>query len=120
MSCFHKKRLTPVQSSFQKSIARIVLLAALTFGSALIGCGSSPVATSPQSQELILRFYTACNTQSPERLASAMEAYESLITQNLVNSEEQECFNTLIALAEKGRWQEAADRAYEFSQAQVR
>jgi len=103
-----------------RTVSWLALLVVFSLSSTLVGCGGSPAVTSPQSQELILRFYTACNTASPERLASAIEIYRGLIDQKQVSIHEQACFDGLIALAEKGRWQEAADKAYAYSQAQVR
>jgi hypothetical protein len=103
-----------------RTVAWFALLVIFSLSSTLVGCGGPPAVTSPQSQELILRFYTACNTASPERLASAIEIYRGLIDQKQVSIQEQVCFDGLIALAEKGRWQEAADKAYAFSQSQVR
>jgi hypothetical protein len=85
-----------------------------------VGCGSAPSVTSPESQELILRFYTSCNTKNPERLTSAIEIYRGLIDKNLISPREQASFNEVISLAEKGRWRDAADKAFEFSQSQVR
>jgi hypothetical protein len=114
------KILTWLRPHYHQTIVRLALLVAVTIGSTMVGCGTSPMVTSPQSQELILRFYTACNTESPERLAMAMKVYRDLIDQKLVSPQEQEYFESMIALAEKGRWQEAADEAYAFSQSQVR
>ncbi len=92
----------------------------ITIASVFIGCGSAPMVTSPESQELILRFYTACNTKNSERLKSAIEIYRGLIDKNLISLREQASFDEVISLAEKGRWQDAADQAYSFSQSQVR
>ncbi len=85
-----------------------------------VGCGSTPAVTSPESQELILRFYTACNTKNADRLTSAIEIYRGLIERNQISLQEQKCFDELISLAQNGRWQDAADKAYAFSQSQVR
>jgi hypothetical protein len=85
-----------------------------------VGCGATPTVTSPESQELILRFYTACNTKNPDRLASAIEIYRRLIERNQISSQEQKRFDELISIAQSGRWQDAADMAYSFSQSQVR
>lgn len=105
----------------RKSLFGLILfLSTMTLASMFVGCGSVPTVTTPESQELILRFYTACNTKNPERLKSAIEIYRGLIDKNLVSLQEQASFNEVISLAEKGRWQDAADEAYAFSQSQVR
>jgi hypothetical protein len=104
-----------------KSLLGLLLfLSTTTITSLFLGCGSTPTVTSPESQELILRFYTACNTKNPERLTSAIKIYRGLIDKNLVSPQEQASFDEVISLAEKGRWQDAADSAYAFSQSQVR
>ena len=86
----------------------------------LVGCDHPPEVTSAKSQELILRFYTACNTRNPERLKAAKQVFQELIDAGKVSASEQTRFNQLVELTDQGRWEQAADKAYAFSQAQVR
>jgi len=92
----------------------------LCIGFPLVGCDHPPEVTTAESQELILRFYTACNTQNPERLMVTKQVFQELIEAGKVSASEQMRFNQLVELADQGRWEQAADRAYAFSQAQVR
>jgi len=103
-----------------RAFKSVVLVFALCVVILPAGCDQPPTVTSVESQELILRFYTACNTQNPERLKVAKQVFQTLVEEGRISAPEQARFNQLIELADQGRWDQAADKAYAFSQGQVR
>jgi hypothetical protein len=86
---------------------------------ALPSCNRSPAVSSPESQRLIQRFYTACNTRNSERLEAAIQTYEQLIAQSKVGQAESEIFDRIINLARNDQWEQATETGLRFAEGQV-
>jgi len=86
----------------------------------ITGCGSHPEVTSPDAMELIKQAYTACNTQSEERLTATKARYQELVDEGKFTDSEQSAFQEILDLAQAGNWKEAQDLAFQFAEAQVR
>jgi len=83
------------------------------------GCNHHPVVSSPESQVLIQRFYTACNTRSVDRLSAAVKIYDQLKGSSKVLEAESKIFDQIIHLAREDRWEEAAETSIQFAEGQV-
>jgi hypothetical protein len=104
-------------------IRKTILLFCLGIVVLALGCNRAPKVTSPASQELILRFYTACNTKDRDKLNVAASELNCLVDRKMLSREEERCFRQILELAQKGGdddWNIAADMSYSFSMDQVR
>ncbi len=86
----------------------------------LVGCNTQPQATTAESMELIKQVYTACNTKNMERLEKAEAKLKTLVDQQVISEDERVEFESIIAQARAGQWEEAQSRALSFAEAQVR
>ena len=98
-----------------KSLFVALLLAVILIS----GCNHHPVVSSPESQVLIQRLYTACNTRNVERLTAAVKIYDQLKESSKVLEAESKIFDQIINLAREDRWEEAAETSLRFAEGQV-
>jgi hypothetical protein len=105
----------PYRPSSPQLFTGILLVSAL----ALLGCNPIPEVTSQESQRLIQRFYTACNTRSSERLEAAIQSYKQLMAQSKLRQAESENFDEIIRLAREDRWEQASEASLRFAEGQV-
>ncbi|MEX2168599.1 MAG: hypothetical protein WD851_04780 [Pirellulales bacterium] len=79
-----------------------------------------PEVTSAESLNLVRALYTACSSQNPQRLDKVeQKVAQTHQTGNLTQSE-LASFQSIIAQARDGRWEEAAQSSYQFAEDQVR
>jgi len=96
-------------------------LALLLLLMGLAGCGRSyPEMVDRSGIELLAALRTACNTQSPERLARVAEKIAEHHQNGTLNDDHFKAFEAIIALAESGEWKQAEECCFAFQQAQVR
>ena len=74
----------------------------------------SKIRLSETGYELSKALYAACNLEDPRRLDAIVKA----IAQHSPSPEEQAKLTPIVTLAQRGRWQDAADRARNLLQSQ--
>lgn len=74
----------------------------------------SKIRLSETGYELSKALYAACNLEDPRRL----DAFVKTMAQHSPSPEEQAKLTPIIALAQGGRWQDAAERARKLLQSQ--
>lgn len=84
------------------------------------GCQRYPGVTSKDGLVLIKALYTACSSQSPQRLAKVEAAAAKALAEGRISAQEHEKLAEIIAKARGGNWDAAADASWAFAQAQVR
>lgn len=84
------------------------------------GCRSYPEVTTAESQTFIKQVYTACNTQSIERIDKCSERLRELTRDQKVTEVEAAAFERIISLARSNDWSAAQDQALTFARRQVR
>lgn len=84
------------------------------------GCGQYPEVTSAESLRFIKQVYTACNTRSSVRLAACEARLDELHSTGQMTDAERQAFDDILAQANAGAWQEAAESSLEFAEDQVR
>lgn len=96
------------------------LLYVVTTLAILAGCTKYPEVSTQESQTLIKGLYTACSSQSPERLAKVEAAWQKLDAAGKLTAAEKETFGRIIEKAKAGQWKAAEDESWAFAKAQVR
>ncbi|HMP61361.1 MAG TPA: hypothetical protein PKD86_18630, partial [Gemmatales bacterium] len=86
----------------------------------VVGCKRYPEVQSPEGLRLIKALYTACSSQSKERLAKVARAVSQAREQGKVSAAEADALDAIITQAEAGDWRGAADASWAFAQDQVR
>jgi len=83
------------------------------------GCREYPPVSSKESLMLTKLLYSACNTRDEKRLAEVEQRAEKLHAEGKMTPAEKEAFDSIIATAKKGDWEDAEKAAFKFSEDQV-
>ncbi|MBX9627632.1 MAG: hypothetical protein K2X82_27775 [Gemmataceae bacterium] len=83
------------------------------------GCRQYPAVSSRESLSLMQLLYTACNTRDEKRLADAEKGVEKLTREGKMTAEERAGFDRIIGMARAGKWEDAEQAAFKFTQDQV-
>ena len=79
-----------------------------------------PEATSADGLHLIKALYTACSSQSEERLAKVEKEVLTIDRKGMLTQAEREAFESILYNARAGEWHKATAASYQFAQDQVR
>jgi len=91
---------------YQQAAAAIIAAALL---SQLAGCGYPQV--SPKTYELSKALYSVCNQKSAERLPIISELIQDSLADGSIGESEGKWLNDIIAIAQNGDWESAAQSA---------
>lgn len=95
-----------------------VLCCLLVFGSLLLaGCGYGEI--SPLSYEYAKALYGICNRRDAKRLDDLRGQIATALEKQEITDRESDWFADLIAQAESGEWQEAAEGARQMMEDQA-
>ena len=97
-----------------KSIRSISILAVAILGVCWYFLADSKIRLSETGYELSKSLYAACNLEDPKRL----DAFVKTMEQHSPSPEERAKLTPIVALAQSGHWQDAADRARSLLQSQ--
>jgi hypothetical protein len=96
------------------------VVAVLLTATSTSGCRSQTPQIEFANRRYSAALRTAANTKSPRRLASASELIDRDHAAGVIGSEEYAFYQTIIDLAEAGRWEAAEREALRFRREQQR
>lgn len=104
----------------KQTIAAICVLLTLTAMWFWLSGRTYPEVSSPESLRLIKALYTACSSQSQQRLTSVEQEVIKTHSAGKLGDGERDAFARIIQQAQIGDWSRATSESYRFAQDQVR
>ena len=79
-----------------------------------------PEVSHPEGMHLMRALYTACSSQSAERLTLVEQKVAAAADEGVLTEAELAAFREIIARAQSDDWEDAAAKSYQFARDQVR
>lgn len=78
-----------------------------------------PKTSTPESLQLMRALYTACSSKNETRLAKVEQSLAEAFRTQQVTDNERIAFESIIDVAKKGDWKQAAQDSYRFAADQL-